>query len=616
MRYRYNCNDEQVEKWIQCTVCPYLIGLLLFLYCPFVLCNTKLRTDIQRQTEEENERTCLLNVTTSISDVNDGDLISEEPEWVEDFVYVDGRYPVTFFSVFANMLSNQHLVAVSRLKRIVLVILCSTVLIIQITYYHIKMSDEVKEMIAHDVPVGFLALLGETSSGRKTTFVPIFGGPVTILVTYYLFGSLFVVLPSSLEDTIEKGLSYGKSNRSPLLLNPKDIKRFANIEVFDDNGYSRAANFLLCRFYTLFNGAFWKSAIQIQWERFRYASSKWLSVTLVPVYFSCCVIELTLCALLYSVPVFGFVAILIRGVLVKLNIILGERIIPLENTFRQRLIISLLYTVVTAVLLFYCYSTCLVFLQSFLFVSQVIMYCYIAIVIFPTASFGYLFFVIVLVYYIFRLIRGFGANYLELLCDTVEIISRTEEQDAYLSVPDKSVLISDFRIKDIKTVVISNVKIPVPLESQHRLLCRRRNTRENILIYRHNTYGIRRDLFDYVVKRHLPVHQQALKVILHLVVIFCFLLITISLTTSFCRGPVSEMSDVMHVVFVVIVGALPRVMEVVLRESSEHVYREIVLRRIEGTVNDFFQTVVAHGSHVSHESEQHIRQRSGFNPIN
>ena len=611
MQYHYNCNNEQVEKWIQCTVCPYILGLLLFLYCPFVVCNTKLCTDSQSQTEVEgDEHTHLLN-TPSTSDISDRDQI-DQTECVTDFIYLDGRYPITFGSIFANMVLSQHSVTASRLKRLAFVILSPVLLLVQIAYYNIQMSEEIKALIAHEVPVGFLALLGETSSLRDKTFVPVFGGPVTMLVSYYVFGILFIVFPRSLKDIIESGIPSKGSNLSPLLFNSNDVNCFSKINIYDDNGYARAGNFLLHRLYSLFNGAFWKFAIQIQRERVKHHCTL-LSVVLLPLYLSCCVIELFICALFYSVPVLGFITLLIRGVINTSNAMLRERILPVGNAVRKQIIISLCSAFTTIVLLFYIYSVCLVFLQSFLFVSQIIIYCYIAIVIFPAASFGYLFFVVVLVYYIFRLIRGFGANYLELLCDTVDIISRTAEQDTYLSVLDKSLLISDFRIKEIKTIFINNVKIRVPLESQRELV-RPGGSRKRQLIYRNSTYGIRRDLFYYIVKSHLPVHQQALKVIFHLVVIFFFLLITISLTTSFCRGPVSEMSDVMHVVFVVIVGALPRVLEVVLRESSEHVYREIKLRRIEGTVNDFWQTLETHDSRgLDHHMVAH---RSSYNSIN
>ena len=606
MRYHYSCNDEQVEKWIQCTGCPYILGLLLFLYCPFVVCNTKLWTGSQRQPEEaDDDHTHLLNTDTN------GDL-SDETECGTDLVYLDGRYPITFGSVFANMVTSQHSVIISRLKRLAFVILSPVLLLVQIAYYNIQMSEEIKALIAHEVPVGFLALLGETSSMRDKTFVPVFGGPVTMLVSYYVFGILFTVLPRSLKDIIESGLPTKESNFSPLLFNSNDVKRFSKINIHDDNGYARAGNFLLYRLYSLFNGAFWKFAIQIQRERVKHHCTL-LSVVLLPLYLSCCVIELFICALFYSVPVLGFITLLIRGVINTSNAMLRERILPVGNALRKQILISLCSAFTTIVLLFYVYSVCLVFLQSFLFVSQIIIYCYIAIVIFPAASFGYLFFVVVLVYYIFRLIRGFGANYLELLCDTVDIISRTAEQDGYLSVLDKSLLISDFRIKEIKTIFINNVKIQVPLESQRELV-RPGGSRKRQLIYQNNTYGVRRDLFNYIVKSHLPVHQQALKVIFHLVVIFFFLLITISLTTSFCRGPVSEMSDVMHVVFVVIVGALPRVLEVVLRESSEHVYREIKLRQIEGTVNDFWQTLETHDSRGL--NNHMVAHRSSYNSIN
>ena len=608
MRYHYNCNGKQMEKWMQCTVCPYLLGLMLFLYCPLLVCKTNFSTNFQRETDDdEDEQTHLLN--PHASDVSDR---TDDSEDMTDLIYLDGRYPKTFGSIFANMMFCQHTVAASRLKRLAFVTLCPVILFVQIIYYNMQMPEDTKELIAHEVPVGFLALLGGTSSARAKSFAPVFGGPVTMLVSYYLFGIVFIVLPRSLEDIIVCGIPSRGFKYSPLFLNAKDIKHFSNINVCDGNGYARAGNFLLCRFYTLFNGAFWKSAFKIQRERIKLCDWKLVSAILIPTYLSFCVIELFIVIIFYSVPVFGFIVLLIRGVVNTTYVTLRERTFSIGSASRKHIIVSIFSAIVTIILVFYVYSACLVFLQSFLFMSQIIVYCYIAVVIFPTASFGYLFFAVVLAYYIFRLIRGFGAKYLELLCDTVEIISRTEEQDSYLTVFDGSLLISNFKVLEIKNVYINNVKIPVPLQCQRELL-RLRGTRRCRLIFRNNTYGIPKGLFDYVVTKHLPVHQQALKVVFQLVMIFFFLLITISLTTSFCRGPVSEMSDVMHVVFIVTVGALPRVLEVVSHESSEHVYREIKLRRIEATANAYWQIQEARDSQ---QLEQHVGLGSRYSSIN
>ena len=37
--------------------------------------------------------------------------------------------------------------------------------------------------------------------------------------------------------------------------------------------------------------------------------------------------------------------------------------------------------------------------------------------------------------------------------------------------------------------------------------------REDRIMYKNDAYGIRKDLFEYVISKHLPVHQQVLKIL-------------------------------------------------------------------------------------------------------
>ena len=62
-----------------------------------------------------------------------------------------------------------------------------------------------------------------------------------------------------------------------------------------------------------------------------------------------------------------------------------------------------------------------------------------------------------------------------------------------------------------------------------------------------------------------------------------------SIAGGFVTGPTSEISDVMHVIFIVTIGALPRVLEVALTTSNESVKREIELRRLEQTIMRYWE---------------------------
>jgi hypothetical protein len=108
------------------------------------------------------------------------------------------------------------------------------------------------------------------------------------------------------------------------------------------------------------------------------------------------------------------------------------------------------------------------------------------------------------------------------------------------------------------------------------------------ILKHNNMYGIPRELFYSLVRMHRPVHIQVLKIFFHLSLILFLVAMTLSITSKFATGASSEISDVMHVIFIVTVGALPRVLEVFLMNASESVRREIEIRNIEESIKEYW----------------------------
>ena len=63
----------------------------------------------------------------------------------------------------------------------------------------------------------------------------------------------------------------------------------------------------------------------------------------------------------------------------------------------------------------------------------------------------------------------------------------------------------------------------------------------------------------------------------------------VEISYTVVSGPTSEMSEVMHVIFVVTIGALPRVLEIALSRDCELFHREIEEREIEETVVEYWR---------------------------
>ena len=616
LRYGYECLDKQMDKWVQCTVGPYILGVILFLYFPYILLkaaswsasNSESQT-LQNDAIEQNERTPLLSDRGTTSAENDDD------RWL----YLDGTFPKSFMKLCASLAPSRLPVATSRLRRFLFLLLSPTIIYLQLLLYSSQndtMRKITSDIIAKGVPVGFIALLGNKSSERRGAFVPAFGGPDVLLTSYYVLGVLFLVLPRSVQEVIDNGIPRKRAAFSPLLLGAQEIHRLSKVTVSEKKGYGNATNLFLCSFYMIFTGSFWRKVFEVQLSRIRDSSilrhrfGKCLLPIFLPIYIVLCLIEIILCILYYSIPLWSSVAIIVRGAVHTMATAIHNRIQSSNRSvpvmlLRNRLFIALCSLVVAAMFIFYVYSFSLVFIQSFFFISQILVYCYVAVLVYPSVSFGYIFFGVVLLYYIFRLIRGFGVKYLELLNDIMEIMLLMEERDNYSAVADDVLEIRNVKLTSFRAIKINGAEIPIAqnhLQGLNRNCIKRDEGRLN---YKNNAYGIRKDLFEYIVKRHLPVHQQVLKVVFHLSMIILGLVITLSITAGFVTGPTSEMSEVMHVIFIITVGALPRVLEVAMHDSSEHIHRDIKLRRLEDTINQYLLDEAMHEGGIL-SSFQHV----------
>ena len=586
-KYSYFCHNSQAKKWMICTSGPYFLGIILFLYLPILLLRTtawltKNDHDENGESREPHENTPLMGSKK----------VSQNDQWEDvDWVVLDGNAPKSFADLFASLFSANHPVQMSRIQRLLFVLLGPSIVFVRIWVYHNQAQDLIQKLIPRGVSVGFLVLLGEINTFQSIAFV-------FLLASYFVLGVLFLVIPRSIQDVIENGIPRVGSSLSPLCMAAKDIRCISQVSASDKPGYKNAANLFLCSFYMLFTADFWKTLFYIQKTRFVEAfclqsafKYKWcICIIILPLYILACVLEIVLCTVYYATPLCMLIVIIVRGAVktismaVRHNLLSSERN-KLSMLLKNKLVLGVFSLVVAAMFIFYVYTFCLVFVESFFFISQILVFSYVAVLVYPAAAFGYLYFGIVLLYYMFRLVRGFGAKYLALLNEIVEACMQIEEQDNYLHVYDGNLVISSAKITRLRSIKINEVNVPVAENTLQKIKELKR--KHKLLILKNNTYGIRRELFNYVVRKHLPVHQQVLRVVFHLALIVIFLFETIRLTTKFVNNPTSEISDVMHVVFVVTVCALPRVLEVALLDSSEHIHREIRMRKLQNTITEY-----------------------------
>ena len=594
-QYVSYCPDKQVAQWPQTSELPYVLGILLFLYSPivvfeiaeFISKNEKIR--LQRTSESDGNTDSL----SSLIIVNyTNDLL--EPNEDRDWIFLDGSLPKSCTDLFRSLFCRNNSVALSRMRRLLFVLLVPFTIYLKLIVYRRYWYRMVNDALHRGVPFGFLSLLSNTTHGQMTCFVPALGGPITMVVTYFAFGIVVIVFPKSFKQVIQNSLPQSTQEYSPLNFGTKQISHLSQIGMKDVPGYKNASNLLQCSFFMLFSTSFWKKVLTIQILRYRNSPfqsnifSRRISVCFLPFYIILCVFEILLCFLYYIVPMVGFIGILVRGCKYCFadKIRNGGRLAT--YLFKNKVFFAVSNVLLIAAMTFYLYSVCLVFIESFFFLFQFLVYSYLAVIMYPASSFGYLFTAVILVYYIFHLIGGFGRSYLELLNDTVEITLNLVNDDNHVTNYDGHLVLTNVKISQVKSIRING--------ELHTLA---RNTipgGQNLntdmqprITFRNNAYGIPKDLFEYITRRHMPVHKQILKLIFQLILITMLLVITISLTAGFKTGLNSQLSDVMHVVFIVTIGALPRVLEVALSDSSEHIARDIRLRRLEETLNKYWK---------------------------
>ncbi|KAL4234047.1 hypothetical protein ACF0H5_005701 [Mactra antiquata] len=199
----------------------------------------------------------------------------------------------------------------------------------------------------------------------------------------------------------------------------------------------------------------------------------------------------------------------------------------------------------------------------------------------------------VMLYYIVRQMKDFGDGYLGLLSTAVE---RSQELNMHINntaIFNGELILSNVCLNTVKAIRINGIRLDIAENTLHRL--KREREAEKIRKV-DNVYGIPRSLFDHLVKEHRPVHIQVLKLVFHLAAVILLVAATLGITSKVATGTNNEISEVMHVIFIVTVGALPRILEVALMNSRETVVRDIEEREIESSILEYWNKESASSS--------------------
>ena len=595
----FNCTDTTFDThtWDQITILPFCVGLLLLLYCPIPVC------DLCAWLTKNEKIDC------SGEAMNDRYTNSEN-----DWVFENGTSPLTFcellsFNVFG--LNISHPILVSRLRRFLFLFIVPSATYFQIFLYRngIGMNETdkitIKELVDIGAPVGFLSILGNPQN-RGNVFVPHLGGPVGLAIIYFGLGILFIVLPRNLKQIFEDGLpssfSVNEYNYdyienepicSPLLLRSNAIIKASGINVRSNQlhyGYTKTATLLRCSIYMLFTKVFWAKVFEIQKSRLSFLTGrqsgriKAMFVVIFPFYAVVCTIEICLCLLYYGFPFCFSIVTAVRGASKGLET-LKEQIGFLSFIFNYRIFAMFSVTIIFTLASVFAYIMALIFLNSFGVLSQIFVLCFISIIIFPSVSFGYIFFFTSALYFCFHQTRNFGEVYSNLLSTAVEVSDKIEGYSNKVSFLNNRLILSNVRYENIKDVRINGKVLDIS-QNVLRTVHIHGNSKIREL---DNTMGIPKKLFEHLINVYRPVHQQVLSLVFKVFAMAALIIVTLSITSDYVQGPTSEISEVMHVIFIVAVGTLPEMIEVTVSyRDDEYVKKEIEERKIEQTIRDFW----------------------------
>ena len=550
---RINCLNYQIKKMYQCTVIPFIISLIVFAYFPVFLTSVSSKW---------------VKLDSNMAD-NTLD---------EDWVYLSGSSPLTFTSMLCGLcgLSKKHPNFVSRLRRFLFILTAPCVIYIQLIVY--RDNELVKAFIHHGSPMAYISMLGGFEKSRKL-FLPVLGGPFILLAIFYVGSFVFIFLPQSLNSIMENGISRADNpytNELNLLaLSDKNVEELSAIPVCKHYGYARLANRCKAGFFMILNTDFWRYLLSVQIERFviirRYIQVRsgrkrlLIYITVIPFlltfYVIGCAVESIFSICLYGIPLFSFIMYVVRSYMKSIMAIFhcgNETGDSVESNMRycrfHKLIRTILTVFVALFFVYFIFSLCTIFCASLSFLAQIMVFSFLAVIVYPAYSFGYLFFGLAFFYYFCKLLQGFGEVYFELLHDAVEISDCLDANDG------------DQKAQEDTAV-----------------------TQTQKMRYRNYKMGIPRDLFDLLVRKYRPVHIQVVKSLMRLVLILSLIIVTITIVLQGSYQQKAAISEVIHVIFIVGIGALPRILELAVSTMNESVKKDIEIRKMTCFIEQYWR---------------------------
>ena len=528
------CNEEHYHTGAIWWILPVMIGEVLFAYWPLLL--TSLANKLRSFSRHPN--TGFLSQRMA----SDGDSRNE-------YEGVSKRNPpVTFLATVCEPLShcNTEGHILSRILRLTIIAcpVCLTVARIGLDYLY--NDDLMKAAVHKGALLGFSTmLLGCDASANH--FLKFFGGPCVALPLFALFGCTLIVVPRSLETVLEEGLIEFKGKASYLMtLSVENKAKLAGVRMTNTSGYKRLHLTLLSQCLMLLNRSYWKQTFKLFITRFtmgvyptlstltrKLRCVRILGILVLPVYIVFCVIELVLSSIYYAFPCFSCVFIFIKAYFKLTRKIVSER-----TNLNPR--VSLIPNILVICILFFSwYMYCIIFFDSFWFLTKIVTFTFTGVIAYPKLSYGYITIVFMTIYYISESFSSFQKTYQDLLSVSIKACKKVNEDLG-------------------STQTVSHLY-------------------EN---------GIKQNLWNLIIKRHRPKRIQVAYTLFQLFVII--FIVSVSLELLFRFDKFRDLSVLIHVFTALFICAMPKIIQsMCIGDHRKRGQKQKLMSEIKETINDY-----------------------------
>lgn len=343
-----------------------------------------------------------------------------------DVVFLTEENAVTLFKTLFSPCFKRirvHPVLSSRLKRVLFIALTLVCIAIQFAFDSMWTFDGyVSSCVETGVPMGFRSIRVGYARSRKN-FLPMLGGPVIALSLYVVFSFALIVFPKHLPTLLESGLSKRSHNDdeyrlSPLLLSNDIVQLLSSVRLSSRNSYRRIVDYLQMHMFCILNFRFWTLCVSIQKSRFTRLKHAFLRIIFFLPYVILCFMETCICLIFYGLPLSVYLKFTLKAFTIRAFESLGEGISNLPLCFLLR-IVSL--SVISCAWLIHSFMLCTIYLDAVIFISRIIVYSYEGIVLYPKISYGYIIFIVTVIYYVVKTKNDFGKYYQNILRHLIKV---------------------------------------------------------------------------------------------------------------------------------------------------------------------------------------------------